>query len=71
MIKATSLKPCMIVFFNFYIDIIPTFTDVRLADGVNKLSGRVEVKVRNVWGTVCRNNFSTNDAIVVCRTFGL
>lgn len=35
-----------------------------------RVSGRLEVKYLNEWGTVCRDNFSDNDAQVACRTMG-
>ena len=45
------------------------FGAVRLADGTS-LSGRVEVCVNNVWGTVCGASWSNADATVVCRQSG-
>ena len=32
--------------------------------------GRVEVCINDAWGTVCGNQFGTNDAIVVCYQLG-
>ena len=33
-------------------------------------SGRVEVCINNVWGTVCDNLWSSNDTEVACRQLG-
>ena len=45
--------------------------DVRLRGGSNEFEGRVEFCYNEVWGSVCDNSWTTNDANVVCRQLGL
>jgi hypothetical protein len=44
---------------------------VRLVNGPNATSGRVEVQVGGVWGTVCDDQWDAEDAKVVCRSVNL
>ena len=40
-------------------------------DGFNNQSGRIEVRLfKEEWGTVCDNNFTDTDAIVICTMLG-
>ncbi|KAI4903139.1 hypothetical protein NFI96_000865 [Prochilodus magdalenae] len=43
---------------------------VRLVDGTERCSGRVEVKPHQSWTTVCQGDFDRQDAEVVCRELG-
>ncbi|XP_070190654.1 scavenger receptor cysteine-rich domain-containing group B protein-like [Littorina saxatilis] len=44
--------------------------EVRLVDGYNNYSGRIEVKLGGTWGTVCSDHFDELDATVFCRLLG-
>lgn len=43
--------------------------EYRLMDGT-ELEGRLEVKYRGVWGTVCDDDFGAKEAQVFCNSLG-
>ena len=45
--------------------------DLRLMDGINNSSGRVEFCHDGEWGTVCDDNFGIQEARVACRQLEL
>ncbi|XP_068827622.1 scavenger receptor cysteine-rich type 1 protein M130 [Capricornis sumatraensis] len=44
--------------------------EMRLMNGGNRCSGRIEIKFQGQWGTVCDDNFNLNHASVVCKQLG-
>ena len=46
---------------------LSTVTGVRLTGGVLSNQGRVEVAINHIFGTVCDDNWSLQNAEVVCR----
>lgn len=45
--------------------------EVRLADGLSEIEGRVEICYNGEWGTICDNHWGVSDAMVACRQLGL
>ena len=40
---------------------------VRLADGPDAMTGRVEIRYSDIWGSICDDDFGDDDAAVLCR----
>lgn len=45
----------------------PPVLNVRLVNGSDVFSGRVEVQYSGVWGSVCDDGWDINDANVACQ----
>ena len=44
--------------------------DVRLADGLTRREGRVEIYLKGQWTSVCGATWDARDASIVCRQLG-
>ena len=67
-----DLKSFVLVTANISNDQITNCTDgdIRLVNGTNQYSGRVEICANNIWGRVCGSGWSNYDAIVACNQLG-
>lgn len=43
---------------------------VRLVEGNNATTGRLEIRYKGIWGTVCDDNFGPEEGQVACRMLG-
>jgi len=43
---------------------------IRLAGGVGPFEGRVEVFHEGQWGSICADQFTAEDAMVICNVVG-
>ena len=44
--------------------------EIKLVGGFDEKTGRVEIRHRGIWGTICDDHFGDNEAKVVCRMLG-
>lgn len=44
--------------------------EIRLLGGLNAIQGTVELCAKNQWATICSQNWTPKDAMVVCRQLG-
>jgi deleted-in-malignant-brain-tumors protein 1 len=43
----------------------------RLTGGKDQNSGRVEININGIWGTMCDDEFDATSAKVLCKQLGL
>jgi hypothetical protein len=44
--------------------------DVRLVGGSNAREGRIEIQFNSLWGTICDDGWTKENANVICRKLG-
>ncbi|VDI68325.1 deleted in malignant brain tumors 1 protein, partial [Mytilus galloprovincialis] len=54
----------------YSVDTSGSYTNVRLVGGNYYWEGRVEIYHNGAWGTICDDNFDTNEAKVICTMLG-
>ncbi|XP_065326268.1 scavenger receptor cysteine-rich type 1 protein M160-like [Pelmatolapia mariae] len=65
-----ALKDCATLGYSSYDLDLKCSDSVRLLNGSNLCSGRLQVKSNQEWSSVCEADFDLQDAEVVCREFG-
>ena len=71
MLKSSQYIKCCNVFSSLCcVHAVCSNGQTRLVGGANQTQGRVEVCISNTWGTICDDNWSSEDARVVCSQLG-
>ena len=60
----------MLYLCNLHVSIDPPLVSLRLVNGNDDKSGRVEIYHEGQWGTVCDDNFGREEAQVICKRLG-
>ncbi|MEQ2190996.1 hypothetical protein XENOCAPTIV_017658, partial [Xenoophorus captivus] len=70
--SCTQTLKCMKLesFYNIFRVEITCSDSIRLVNSSNQCSGRLELKMNQLWSTVCEKDFDKQDAEVVCREIG-
>lgn len=65
-----KIDVCILTCMAFFVFVLSQVNSVRLRDGPNSYTGRVEVYTRGRWSTVCGSDWDDRDAAVVCKQLG-
>ena len=70
------MTPLYVVYFELEVVVYVNLTfifktpEVRLRSGTFVSEGRVELRYRDTWGTICDDHWTLREANVVCRSLG-
>ena len=60
----------MLWLYYLHVSFDPLLASLRLVDGPDDKSGRVEIYHEGDWGTVCDRDFGGEEAQVICKSLG-
>ena len=60
----------MLQLCHFHVSLDEPVVSLRLVNGSDETSGRVEIYHEGEWFTVCDNNFGIEEAQVICKSLG-